>query len=135
MSPLRRRRARCRTRGISCVLDDDPQTQRLGELKQALDRQGAEARLEFGEAVCAQTYSQGELALSQLAGLAGGLDEADMPQEEEAQTWAANIYRRRKNRTNSADASGPFASVYEPFELPPDHACEPPWTVHVSTIA
>ena len=40
----------------------------------------------------------------------------------------------RKNRSISADASGPLGSVYEPSVLPPDHACPPPCTVHCSTI-
>jgi hypothetical protein len=40
-----------------------------------------------------------------------------------------------KKRTISAEASGPLGSVYEPEELPPDHACPSPWTVHRSAMA
>jgi hypothetical protein len=40
-----------------------------------------------------------------------------------------------KNRTISAEASGPLGSVYEPEKLPPDHACPSPWTVQRSTMA
>jgi hypothetical protein len=32
----------------------------------------------------------------------------------------------RKNRTISAEASGPLGSVYEPERLPPDQACPSP---------
>ena len=31
-----------------------------------------------------------------------------------------------KNRIISAEASGPLGSLYEPEELPPDHACPSP---------
>ena len=40
-----------------------------------------------------------------------------------------------KNRTISAEASGPLGSVYEPGRLPPDQACPRPCTVHRSMMA
>jgi hypothetical protein len=40
----------------------------------------------------------------------------------------------RKNRTISADASGPLGSVYEPGRFPPDQACPSPWIIHCSMI-
>lgn len=41
----------------------------------------------------------------------------------------------RKNRTISADASGPLPSVYEPLALPPDQACPAPCKVQFSILA
>ena len=39
----------------------------------------------------------------------------------------------RKNRSISALASGPFASVYDPAPLPPNQAWPPPWTSQCSS--
>jgi hypothetical protein len=41
---------------------------------------------------------------------------------------------RRKNRIISRLASGPRGSVYEPLELPPDHAWPAPCRTHCSSI-
>lgn len=41
----------------------------------------------------------------------------------------------RKNRTISADASGPLPSVYEPLAWPPDQACPAPCKVQLSILA
>ena len=51
------------------------------------------------------------------------------PYEAPARTW------ERKNRTISAEASGPVGSVNDPLRLPPDHACPAPCTTQCSTTA